>query len=94
MAVILRRPIGPGDADVSVSTVAGYMAGHASGLPLQQQLEHASQKSGFVEDKYKMQQPALRGMAGMTPQQQQALIPQTVHVAQQAQSKVGACQQP
>ena len=39
----------------------GYMPSpHSSGIPLQQQLQHANEKSGFNEsEKYKMQQVLL-----------------------------------
>ena len=37
--------------------ITGYVSGqHTASIPLQQQLEHANQKSGFNEEKYKMQQ--------------------------------------
>ena len=46
---------------LSIYVLAGYHGSSAAGsagssLPLQQQLEHANQKSGFGEDKFKMQQ--------------------------------------
>ena len=43
---------------VSDFIVLGYLqSSHGnSQIPLQQQLEHANQKSGFTDDKFKMQQ--------------------------------------
>lgn len=37
--------------------MAGYITTqHGSSIPLQKQLEHANQQSGFNEEKYKLQQ--------------------------------------
>lgn len=47
----------------------GYMASPhaASNIPLQQQLQHANEKAGFNEDKYKIQQQPIRGVASQQP---------------------------
>ena len=44
--------------DYSITMFPGYISSSHSGtsLPLQQQLEHANQKSGFSEEKFKLQQ--------------------------------------
>ena len=42
---------------VLVSVVSGYITTqHSSNIPLQKQLEHANQQSGFNDEKYKLQQ--------------------------------------
>ncbi|KAL5020279.1 hypothetical protein ScPMuIL_003171 [Solemya velum] len=66
----------------------GYMGSpHASSIPLQQQLEHANQKAGFSEDKYKLQQQqTIRGVAPH-PGQQPSLISQSIQIQQQPQPK-------
>ncbi|XP_064650783.1 G protein pathway suppressor 2-like isoform X2 [Lineus longissimus] len=76
----------PGYAVQRMPAQSGYHPPHSASIPLQQQLEHASQKSGFSEEKYKMQQPAMRGMAPMSSQQQQ-MMPQQVQLQQQPQNK-------
>lgn len=49
----------------------GYLASPhaASSIPLQQQLQHANEKAGFNEDKYKLPQQQIRGVAPMSSQQ-------------------------
>lgn len=43
--------------NMSCSFCLGYIATqHGSNIPLQKQLEHANQQSGFNEEKYKLQQ--------------------------------------
>lgn len=42
---------------IRLFTVTGYITTqHGSSIPLQKQLEHANQQSGFNEEKYKLQQ--------------------------------------
>lgn len=57
----------------------GYLASpHQSGLPLQQQLQHASEKAGFNEEKFKMQQAQSR-QGGQIQGQQPNMLPISLH---------------
>ncbi|XP_061184587.1 G protein pathway suppressor 2-like [Saccostrea echinata] len=69
----------------------GYIATqHGSNIPLQKQLEHANQQSGFNEEKYKLQQQgsAIRGVAPMPGQQ--PIMHQSLQMQQQQQQSKGS----
>lgn len=61
----------------------GYMASPhaASNIPLQQQLQHANEKAGFNEDKYKIQQQPIRGVTPLAGQQAGLLPHQSLQQA-------------
>lgn len=62
---------------------------HGSSIPLQKQLEHANQQSGFNEEKYKLQQQnsAIRGVAPLSGQQSMMHQPLQIQQQQQQPSK-------
>lgn len=62
---------------------------HSSNIPLQKQLEHANQQSGFNDEKYKLQQQsaAIRGVAPLSGQQSMMHQPLQIQQQQQQQSK-------
>ncbi|XP_029647473.1 G protein pathway suppressor 2 isoform X1 [Octopus sinensis] len=69
---------------------AGYLnTAHSSALPLQQQLEHANQKSGFSDEKFKMQTVQQQHIRGITPitSQQQTLMARPLQIQQNSQPK-------
>ncbi|XP_048756320.1 G protein pathway suppressor 2-like isoform X2 [Ostrea edulis] len=69
---------------------SGYIATqHGSNIPLQKQLEHANQQSGFNEEKYKLQQSsAIRGVAPLPGQQ--SMMHQPLQIQQQQQQSKGS----
>lgn len=69
---------------------AGYIStAHGSGISLQQQLEHANQKSGFSDEKFKMQAVQQSHIRGITPitSQQQTLMTRPLQIQQNSQPK-------
>ncbi|GAB1603214.1 G protein pathway suppressor 2-like isoform X1 [Argonauta hians] len=69
---------------------AGYLnPGHSTALPLQQQLEHANQKSGFSDEKFKIQTVQQQHIRGITPitSQQQTLMARPLQIQQSSQPK-------